>query len=134
MIGNGPYLRRHLIKAFHIPPNDTEGGWDQVDFNCARLNFENQTQRKTAFLRYTTWPMVEQLTLATIASPFAYRYTQDDGRQVAIQTFSTLVGQEVRFWNGYNHFDGYARAYTNTIKVVFVQRQYLLNVITVYPV
>ena len=134
MISNGPSLQRHLIEAFHIPPYDTEGGWDQVDYNCARFNFENPTQRKTAFLRNTTWPMVEHLILATIFSPSACRYTQNDGRLVAIQTFSTHVGQEVRFWNRYNYFNGYARTYSNTIKVVYVQRQHLLNVITTYPV
>lgn len=129
------------MDALHIPTEDTECGWNQLDYDCAWFNFENPTQSKTAFLRYTTWTTIEQLILATITSPFAYRYTQNDGRLVAIQTFSTPVGQQVRFWNGVNHFQVYTRDYRNTLKVVYdldpmssYSQHPLINVITVYPI
>lgn len=141
IICNSLSLQQHLMEALHVPTEDTEYGWNQVDYDCARFNFEHPTKRKTAFLRYTTWPTIEQRISATIASPLANKYTQNDGRLVAKETFSTPVGQEVRFWNGVNNFDGYAKAYRNTLKVVFnldpmsnYSQHLLINVITVYPV
>ena len=144
MICNSASVHRHLIEGFHLPTQENKAGWERVDYNCAKFNFENPKNRKTAFRRYTTWSKVEELILATILSSSSFKYTQEDGRLVAINTFHTTVGQQAKFQNGVNQVDGYVRADTNTLKVVYDHfnptrghsqpEQHLFIIITAFPI